>query len=200
MVCSRPRRAPALRGCAGRCSPAALFQLTAYGALVSSVPSAAPSSRNCTPATPTLSARVRRDGHHPGTVAPAAGAVIDTVRRRGVGRGVRSGHVDHRCWRSVIAPVPRPRRDPCADRSPRQNCSRDRIGRRAHFASQGRAVQQKLHARHADVVRRIGGDRHAAVNCHAVRGRSHRHSRRHVSRLRRCSCRTGSRPREEGWL
>ena len=47
----------------------------------------APSSRNCTPATPTLSAALAVTVTDPDTVAPAAGPVIDTVG------GVTSGGV-----------------------------------------------------------------------------------------------------------
>src|SRR5439155_322082 len=50
------------------CAPFATlveFHAIVYGAVVTSAPTAAPSSRNCTPA--------------PATVAPLAGAVIDTV-------------------------------------------------------------------------------------------------------------------------
>ena len=46
---------------------------------MSSAPSAAPSSRNCTPTTPTLSLAVAETVTVPETVAPLAGAVIDTV-------------------------------------------------------------------------------------------------------------------------
>ena len=49
------------------------------GRVVSSAPSAAPSSRNCTPTTPTLSRRVGGDRHRAGSRAPSAGAVIETV-------------------------------------------------------------------------------------------------------------------------
>ena len=51
-----------------------------YGDAVSSAPRAAPSSRNCTPATPTLSLAVAETvTAEPETVAPLAGAVIETV-------------------------------------------------------------------------------------------------------------------------
>ena len=55
-----------------------MFQEIEYGAAVSSTPRLAPSSRNCTPATPMLSAAVAVTVIVPVTV-PAAGAVIDTV-------------------------------------------------------------------------------------------------------------------------
>src|SRR5205085_1583273 len=50
-----------------------------YGAAVSSAPRFAPSSVNCTPATATLSLPVAVTVTVPLTVAPAAGAVTDTV-------------------------------------------------------------------------------------------------------------------------
>ncbi len=56
-----------------------VFQEIAYGAAVSSAPRLAPSSRNCTPATPTLSEALAETVTVPETVAPAAGAVIETV-------------------------------------------------------------------------------------------------------------------------
>ena len=46
---------------------------------MSSAPRFAPSSLNCTPATPTLSDAVAETVTVPPTVAPPAGAVIDTV-------------------------------------------------------------------------------------------------------------------------
>src|SRR5207248_2814747 len=56
------------------------FHVIEYGAVVTSAPTAAPSSRNCTPATPTLSDAVAETVTlAPATVAPLAGAVIDTV-------------------------------------------------------------------------------------------------------------------------
>src|SRR5207247_2198184 len=54
-------------------------QLTTYGALVSSAPRAAPSRKNWTPATPTLSEAVAVTDTGPETVAPLAGAVMLTV-------------------------------------------------------------------------------------------------------------------------
>jgi hypothetical protein len=50
-----------------------------YGALVSSAPMLAPSTRNCTPASPRSSAAVAVTCTSPVTVAPSAGAVIETV-------------------------------------------------------------------------------------------------------------------------
>ena len=44
-----------------------------------SAPRTAPSSMNCTPTTPTLSAAVAETGMEPETEAPEAGAVIETV-------------------------------------------------------------------------------------------------------------------------
>src|SRR5204863_371698 len=64
------------------CDPLAAVvvdQETAYGAAVSSVPSSPPSSRNWTPATPTLSEAVAVTVSVPLTVAPVAGAVTLTA-------------------------------------------------------------------------------------------------------------------------
>src|SRR5207237_7141356 len=65
------------------CAPFATlveFHAIVYGAIVTSAPTAAPSSRNCTPATATLSlALADTVTADPLTVAPSAGAVIDTV-------------------------------------------------------------------------------------------------------------------------
>src|SRR5207249_1444311 len=55
-----------------------VFHDTEYGAAVTSAPRLAPSSLNCTPATPTLSLALAVTGTVPETVAPAAGEVIDT--------------------------------------------------------------------------------------------------------------------------
>ena len=55
------------------------FQLTLYGAVVSSAPIAAPSARNVTPARPPASAALAETATVPVTVAPFAGAVSDTV-------------------------------------------------------------------------------------------------------------------------
>ena len=57
----------------------AVFQLTEYGALVSSAPRLAPSRVNWTPATPMLSAASALTGVVPERVAPAAGALTETV-------------------------------------------------------------------------------------------------------------------------
>ena len=54
-------------------------QLMLYGAIVSSPPSATPSSLNCTPTTPTLSLALAWTVTVPQTVAPLAGDVIDTM-------------------------------------------------------------------------------------------------------------------------
>src|SRR5262245_1541062 len=56
-----------------------VFHETLYGAAVSSAPSGSPSSRNCTPATPTLSDADALTVTVFDTVAPAAGVVSDTV-------------------------------------------------------------------------------------------------------------------------
>jgi hypothetical protein len=63
-----------------------VFQDTLYGAVVSSVPKGAPSSRNCTPATPTLSEASAVTATVPATVAPPAGLV--TLTAGGVASGV----------------------------------------------------------------------------------------------------------------
>src|SRR2546422_7272739 len=54
-------------------------QEIANGALVTSAPRLAPSSLNCTPTTPTLSVALAETVIVPATVAPAAGAVSETV-------------------------------------------------------------------------------------------------------------------------
>src|SRR4029079_4362276 len=77
-------------------SPAVLYE-TEKGAVVSSAPALAPSTRNCTPATPTLSAALAETVMVPETVAPAAGAVIATVG------GVVSGAVSTKL-QTVSAP------------------------------------------------------------------------------------------------
>jgi hypothetical protein len=56
-----------------------VFQETEYGAVVSNAPRLAPSSWNCTLATPTLSLALAVTEIVPLTVAPFAGALIDTV-------------------------------------------------------------------------------------------------------------------------
>ena len=56
-----------------------VLKVTLYGALVSSGPRFAPSSLNCTPDTPTLSAALADTVNEPDTVAPLAGAVRETV-------------------------------------------------------------------------------------------------------------------------
>src|SRR5213594_3775833 len=56
-----------------------VFHERAYGAVVISAPRLAPSSLNWTPTTPTLSVALAETEIVPETVAPLAGAVIDTV-------------------------------------------------------------------------------------------------------------------------
>ena len=56
-----------------------VFHETEYGAAVSRAPKLAPSSWNCTLATPTLSLAFAVTETVPLTVAPFAGAVIETV-------------------------------------------------------------------------------------------------------------------------
>src|SRR3989454_2930866 len=67
-------RATAVRMCAPA-EASAVFQLVAYGAVVTSAPRLAPSSMNCTPTTPTLSVALAEIVTVPATVAPLAGAV-----------------------------------------------------------------------------------------------------------------------------
>src|SRR2546426_3740921 len=57
----------------------AVSQLTAYGAVVSSTPRAAPSSWNWTPTTATSSDALAETVTEPVTVAPEAGEVMVTV-------------------------------------------------------------------------------------------------------------------------
>src|SRR5439155_975988 len=57
----------------------AVFQETEYGATRSSAPRLAPSSLNCTPTTPTLSAAAAETVTVFETVAPPSGALIETV-------------------------------------------------------------------------------------------------------------------------
>src|SRR5437773_1743133 len=56
-----------------------VFQDTEYGDAVSSAPRLAPSTRNCTPATPTLSEAEALTVTVPDTVAPDAGALMLTA-------------------------------------------------------------------------------------------------------------------------
>ncbi|OGZ56481.1 MAG: hypothetical protein A3H64_01020 [Candidatus Ryanbacteria bacterium RIFCSPLOWO2_02_FULL_45_11c] len=57
-----------------------LFHVIEYGEVVSSAPRFAPSSLNCTPATPTLSlALAEIITEVPDTVEPDVGAVMDTI-------------------------------------------------------------------------------------------------------------------------
>ena len=58
---------------------ARVFQSTEYGAVVSSAPTLTPSTLNWTPATAALSLAFALTVVTPETVAPAVGAVIDTV-------------------------------------------------------------------------------------------------------------------------
>ena len=71
-------RATALRVCV----PSATVvesQTMEYGEVVSSAPTLAPSTLNCTPTTPTLSDALAERVTFPETVAPPAGAVSETV-------------------------------------------------------------------------------------------------------------------------
>ncbi len=56
-----------------------VVQVIEYGLVVSSAPRFAPSRRNCTPVTPTLSDAVAETATAPLTVAPLAGALRATV-------------------------------------------------------------------------------------------------------------------------
>ena len=58
---------------------AALFHEAEYGADVASAPRFAPSTRNCTPTTPTVSDAFAVTATVPETVEPFAGAVTETV-------------------------------------------------------------------------------------------------------------------------
>src|SRR2546422_5984429 len=72
------------------CAPLAtvvVFHEMLYGATVTSAPRSAPSSLNCTPATPTLSEALAVAVTVPATADPEAGAVIETIG------GVRSSVV-----------------------------------------------------------------------------------------------------------
>src|SRR5262245_55387730 len=57
----------------------AVFQRIVNGEVTTSMPRLTPSRRNCTPATPTLSAAVALIAIVPETAAAGAGAVIETV-------------------------------------------------------------------------------------------------------------------------
>src|SRR5207248_1845094 len=74
--------APSRATAASWCAPlpaAAVFHETEYGAAVSSAPRFAPSRRNWTPTTPTLSEAFADTGTVPDTVALSAGAVTETA-------------------------------------------------------------------------------------------------------------------------
>src|SRR5205807_7404316 len=71
-------RAVAVNVCDPSATPA-VFHATAYGADVFSAPSGAPSPKNCTPATPMLSAALALTVIVPVTAVPADGAVMATV-------------------------------------------------------------------------------------------------------------------------
>ncbi len=76
---STVRFAVAAGAAAAPAVPLRVSQSTEYGAVASSAPRAAPSRKNCTPATPTLSDASADTVTVPDTVLPAAGAVMDTV-------------------------------------------------------------------------------------------------------------------------
>src|SRR5881296_1638411 len=69
---------------------------TPKGAEVFSAPRLAPSRRNCTPATPTLSEALAATVTGPVTVAPEAGALNDTVG------GVVSAVLPIRTWEGIL--------------------------------------------------------------------------------------------------
>src|SRR5205807_2249614 len=71
-------RAVAVNVCDPSATPA-VFHATAYGADVFSAPSGAPSTKNCTPATPMLSAALALTVIVPLTAVPADGAVMAAV-------------------------------------------------------------------------------------------------------------------------
>src|SRR2546426_379538 len=71
-------RATAVRMCAPA-EASAVFQLVAYGAVVTSAPRLAPSSMNCTPTTPTLSVALAEIVTVPAIVAPGAGEEMEMV-------------------------------------------------------------------------------------------------------------------------
>ena len=97
----------------------AVFQLTEYGLVVSSAPRFTPSSRNCTPTTPTLSEALAETVTVPVTVAPLAGAVIETV-----GAVVsRHGHGDRRGRRRVAGGIARDGRQRMRCHWPPSPCS-----------------------------------------------------------------------------
>src|SRR5688572_8613243 len=73
-----PSRAVAVTVCVPDATPRVL-QETVYGERVASVPTAAPSTRNCTPATPTSSLAVAASVTVPLRDAPDAGDVTATV-------------------------------------------------------------------------------------------------------------------------
>ncbi len=83
-------RAMAVRVCAPF-AVAAVFQVVAYGGVVSSAPRAAPSSLNWTAATAALSVAFAVTVTLPATVAPFAGAVIAVLGGVVSGGGAPSG-------------------------------------------------------------------------------------------------------------
>src|SRR5256885_8477791 len=78
LVLPAASRATALRLCEAFCA-VLLSQATWNGAAVTSAPRFAPSSLNCTPATPTLSVALAMTITVPETVAPATGELIETA-------------------------------------------------------------------------------------------------------------------------
>ena len=82
---------------------AVVFHDTEYGDVVSSAPRLFPSSKNCTPTTPTLSDAFAVTDSVPDTVEPFVGAVSDTVGGVVVGFGLGAG--GGRLGRVVAGPV-----------------------------------------------------------------------------------------------
>src|SRR5262245_7404733 len=72
-------RARAVSVCCEPLAAEVVFHAAEYGAVVSSAPSAAPSRKNWTPATPTLSDALAVTVTEPLTVAPEVGEVTATV-------------------------------------------------------------------------------------------------------------------------
>ena len=121
-----------------------VFQATRYGAVVSSAPRFAPSSLNCTPATPTLSAASAVTSIVPRHGRPAAGAVIVDRRRR---RVVVDGDGDRRRRRRVARGVAR-------DRGQRVRAVAAAVVFQRHRIGRGRVLGAEVRRRRAGTARR----------------------------------------------